>query len=258
VRVPLSTDNADGPKLAKDMVDTLASSTALLALIAALIPAGTIRETITIADEPGWARMGTTITNGQTLTPALWGIVPVGWRSGANIVLPDWSNRGLVGAGTIAMLATGGANTRSLVQANLPPHAHDLSNHNHNMNSHTHTANHNHAASAASDGYHNHGLAGNAGIFYQYLGAGDASNAIDRWDGGLMELFYGLTQIAIYPDGSHTHPITVDTINFSTGGPSNNATTGPSNNSTSNGFGTSTPIDTTPASVGICYKIKAH
>ena len=253
VTVPLSTDAADGPKLAKDMVDTLTNSTALVALLAALIPAGTIRASITAADEVGWARMGTTITNGQTLTPSLWAIVPVAWRSGANIVLPDWSNRGLIGAGAIALNALGGANSRALVAANLPPHAHGHA-HVHDLANHQHDATHGHGTGLTDvRGDHAHGW-GALPVFYA---AGAEGIRLDLWDGGNDAGFYALAG-GMPTDGAHSHNVTIPTANISTGGPSVGNSGAASVTSTDNGPGTGAALDTTPASAGVIYKIKAH
>ena len=40
---------------------------------------------------------GSTITNGQTLYPNLWAVIPAAMKSGANIVLPDTRGRVSVG-----------------------------------------------------------------------------------------------------------------------------------------------------------------
>jgi len=43
---------------------------------------------------PGFAELdGSTITNGQTLYPVLWSVIPSGWRSGSDIVLDDFDPR---------------------------------------------------------------------------------------------------------------------------------------------------------------------
>lgn len=55
----------------------------------ALMPAGTIVETLWATDPLGFLLLdGRTITNGQTLYPALWAVAPGGWKSGSNLVLP--------------------------------------------------------------------------------------------------------------------------------------------------------------------------
>jgi hypothetical protein len=55
----------------------------------ALMPAGAIVETLWTTDPLGYLLLdGRTITNGQTLFPALWAVAPIGWKSGSDLVLP--------------------------------------------------------------------------------------------------------------------------------------------------------------------------
>lgn len=80
---------------------------------------------------------GSTIANAQTLYPDLWAVAPASWKSGANLVLPDW--RGLMPmnvSAAHALLTTGGAETHTLSGAELPDHTHtDTHNNNYNVGS---------------------------------------------------------------------------------------------------------------------------
>lgn len=59
-----------------------------------LLPIGGIIDWPSSGTVPsGFALMGTTVTNAQTLYPTLWSVSPAGWKSGANLVLPTLSGR---------------------------------------------------------------------------------------------------------------------------------------------------------------------
>jgi microcystin-dependent protein len=106
-------------------IDVAALSTALQAL---LVPAGTVVYTCAATAPTGWvAVIGQTIVNAQSLYPAWWAVAPAAWKSGSNLVLPDGRDRAIFGSGASYTLGTvGGSNTRQLVEANLPPHAHSF------------------------------------------------------------------------------------------------------------------------------------
>lgn len=112
-------------------------------------PAGTIVASIAATAPSGWFILdGSTITNGQNTQPALWAVIPAGWKSGANIVLPDARGRTIVGAGTGSGLtartlnSTFGAETVTLsaAESGLPAHNHSTvdGGHNHTQNAHGH------------------------------------------------------------------------------------------------------------------------
>ena len=98
--------------------------------IAAAVLAGTIVYTARAAAPTGWLFLdGSTVVNGQTLYPALWAVIPAGWQSGANIVLPNARGRFFIGLdpGNVsydAVSETGGASQVSLSAGHLPPHSH--------------------------------------------------------------------------------------------------------------------------------------
>jgi microcystin-dependent protein len=251
--VPLATDLADGPKLGRDIADSLGASDALVALanqITALIPAGTIRESVNAASEVGWLNMGhgaiNAVPNAQTLYPALWAVVPAAWKSGSTLNLPDWGNRVLEGAGLVPVGVNGGANSRTLTTAHMPAHNHDLGNHTHTNNTHAHSAD------LSFAGVHGHN---NPNRYLHYLGdgAGVGGIQLDTWDGGVAgpavdypAIIDGAGDTA---NGLHNHVVTVNAAGIAMGGPS------PAVTSTAGSGGA---LDTTPACVGIYFKIKAH
>ena len=93
-------------------------------------PVGAIVDYIGATAPNGWALLdGSTITNGQNLYPLLWTVLPSSFKSGANIVLPDTRGRVLVhraAAGTlnVAVGSTGGAETVTLTESQMPVHSH--------------------------------------------------------------------------------------------------------------------------------------
>lgn len=88
------------------------------------VPPGSIVATVAATADPGFVLIdGSTITNGQSLYPLTWARIPASWQSAPNIVLPDWRGKTLFmdDAGALFTLGgSGGANTHSLIQAELP------------------------------------------------------------------------------------------------------------------------------------------
>lgn len=97
-----------------------------LSVINMMVPAGTIRPTIAQAADAGYLMMdGTAVANAQTLYPYLWAVAPAAWKAGSTLNLPNMSGRVLYGTESVGALGTTrDANTRALVEANLPAHAH--------------------------------------------------------------------------------------------------------------------------------------
>lgn len=96
-----------------------------------LVPAGTIAATVSATADTGWLLLnGATITNAESLYPALFPICPASWKTGTlpnrNLVLPNMANKMLEGAGTTTLGAEGGSNTVTIAEANLPSHLHTV------------------------------------------------------------------------------------------------------------------------------------
>ena len=96
----------------------------------ALQPVGSVQHFIGTTPPDGWVELnGQTITNGETLYPALWAVLPATMKSGANIVLPDCRGRVIVHEGTSPFNtfgATTGASTVTLSANELPSHSHGV------------------------------------------------------------------------------------------------------------------------------------
>jgi hypothetical protein len=127
--------NVTAGKLASDSVTTvkIVDSNVTLAKLATavqnlLIPAGTIAATVKATADTGWQFMGQTLTNAETLYPALFAAAPTSWRTGTvgtrNLVLPSMTDRTLLQAGTTTLGVTGGSAT--ITEANLPAHVHTV------------------------------------------------------------------------------------------------------------------------------------
>jgi hypothetical protein len=104
----------------------------------------------------GWLLFGATYTTADVLYPDLWAVAPAAYKSGTSLVLQSVDGRAIMGGGTLG--ATGGANTHTLITANLPAHAHAVT-HNHAAFdsapggvAHTHAIDHNHAATTSDPG----------------------------------------------------------------------------------------------------------
>jgi hypothetical protein len=89
-------------------------------------PVGTVRTTGRTTADDGWLLFGQTVLNAQSIYPALWDVVPVGWRSGSSLVLPNMADRMVEGVGVTAVGATGGANSKTIGANNLPTHTHPV------------------------------------------------------------------------------------------------------------------------------------
>lgn len=163
-----------------------------------------------------------------------------------------------------AIGTTGGSDTVTLAEGNLPvhthtvathshtiaAHSHTMAQHSHTVDSHSHSANHNHTASATSNGGHNHlianGMTGATGGDSITLSSSNYLCGSGRLDSGSID--YYLKGNTSAPDrglsstvGAHAHTIAVDTVNFSTG------TSAPGTNTagaTATGTGGPTATDT--------------
>lgn len=129
------------------------------------VPAGTIVDTLRDTAPDGWVFMqGQTLTNAQTVYPALWAALPSAFKSGSDVVLPDLRGRVTLGAGTGSGLtprtlgASGGAETHTLTSSEMPVHSHGTGTlaTNTTGSDHTHTL----TGGVSSGGSHTHGLDG--------------------------------------------------------------------------------------------------
>lgn len=95
----------------------------------------------------GWLKFGMTHVGAASAYPDLWAIAPTDWKVGSDLVLPAGPFTAQFGG---AVGAITGANTKTLVAANLPPHSHTTPDHTHPMPhvhagpSHTHPMAHTH------------------------------------------------------------------------------------------------------------------
>lgn len=93
-------------------------------LLELTVPAGSINATVAATADAGYVFIdGSTITNGQTIYPTTWARIPASWKSAPDIVLPDWRGRTLFSDDAAALFTLGGlggANTHTLIQAELP------------------------------------------------------------------------------------------------------------------------------------------
>jgi microcystin-dependent protein len=217
------------------------------AVVARLVPAGTIRMTLAASADPGWLNHNQTVVGAQSSYPALWTAAPVSWKSGSDLVIPNLADTAFIGAGTIAALgATAGVNTATLTSANLPAHAHSI-DHDHGSvtsggeSAHTHTINHDHAAQLTSEA-----------DIVRATGGGDAKLYSQTNNPGIIGYGpYNTSQATVdLPNftgssgagTSHTH--SVDLPNFT--------------GSSGNGPGTATSFSIVGKSLGVNVQIKAH
>ncbi len=253
------------------------------------IPAGTIMATISASADPGWEMIdGTTVVGAQTSMPALWAKIPASWKSGSDMVKPDWRERTLGGYkaasathGTLG--GSTGANTVTIAQGNLPAHVHTLS-------AHTHTINHDHASvtsggqsadhthsgttgTVSNDHVHNmshsHPYAGDNGgngLGYRNSGIGGAADTYNpggvhvSWHNEAGTTFLSANTGGISANHNHGftsggvsagHTHTVDLPNFT------GTSGGPSTADTSS-VGSGTALSVVNAAGVVNWMIKAH
>lgn len=207
-----------------------------------LVPAGAVAMTVAAAAPTGWLFHNQTSVGAQTAFPALWAVAPASWKSGANLVIPDLSNRALMQAGATALGAVGGANSRTIAAGNLPVHQHAI-DHDHGAVTSGAGSAHDHGV---TDPTHQHGtlLLANPGAG-AYSGFDKTSvTASGTTLGAYIDTstFTAATGISINNESAHTH--SVDLPNFT-------------GNSGNGGFA-NTALDTTPAHAAFNVMIKAH
>lgn len=219
------------------VVTALHERIAALEALAGTIPAGKrwevgdIKASIRTTADTDWLLFGQTVVNGQTLYPDLWAIIPASWKSGSNIVLPSLDGRDLKGDGTVSLGSLAGANARTLVAANLPPHAH--------ANDHDHVS----ANTGFMSGDHGHNASGNTGAdgFMQrgpYNGSNFDASFVDN---GLKSVTFHANAQTGGVNANHTHALDLPNYTGNTG----------------NGPGSSTAVDVTNAHLAVRFQIKA-
>jgi microcystin-dependent protein len=190
-----TTENAIPYPLTSENNATVAAIQALAEFIDSRVySAGDIKTSIRVTAEAGWALLnGQTLTGAQSSYPKLWAVAPTAWKSGSNLVLPNWNDgyvmRGSAETGGSALGASTGANTKTLSTAELASHTHGLS-HSHTLTgssngagAHGHAINHDHAAATSSGGgAHDHNLG--AGSLMYYVLAGQAEGFLGSGSAG--------------------------------------------------------------------------
>jgi microcystin-dependent protein len=150
--------------------------------------------------------------------------------------LPNAKGRSVVGAGTgsgltaRAVADTGGAESVTLTGAQSGTSAHGHGNNisastGNELANHVHNANHGHTASSGGAGYHAH-LVGSHEHSYKIAAIASAgtnrniltSTGSGAITGGINDESIAQAGYTFESNGGHTHPITVDSNNFNTGG----------------------------------------
>lgn len=236
---------------------------------------GDIKTSIRTTAQTGWAKVdGTTLSGAQSTYPALWAVAPTSWKSGSNLVLPQWCGGAngtvLRGAATDMTLgATISANTLQLAVANLPDHSHTVNiSHTHTGAStqgesgHSHTINHGHNASTTGyeDVRHSHPPDLRTHFIVQTISGGYAANTAVMTGAAQP---YGATNSAwTGPSTDHRHGFTVPSYTGSSGPSSghshqlNDIALGTTNKSTTQSGMTATAVDTKSRSGGVNFFIR--
>jgi microcystin-dependent protein len=222
-------------------------------LLEVLTPAGSIRATPYATADAGWLLFGASYPNANAAYPTLWGKVPAAWKSGTTLVLPTDDEMVLRG-NTAGIGAVSGSNTRTLVEANLPPHVHNMI-HAHSASSGTVSADHGHSYSGGTGGRsaaHTHTMT--VPVFVHDPFAPGFNININNPGGTLPANYYQAetgTESADHGHGfsggtggintNHVHGITVDAHVGTTGS-----------------AGSSTALNIQEAGINVRFQIKAH
>lgn len=164
-----------------------------------LVPAGSLMPYIGAAAPTGWLLHNQTVVGADVLYPSLWLIAPASWKSGTSLVIPNLADAVLAqtGGSAAALGALGGSMTVTLIEANLPPHAHAGP-------SHTHTF----SGSTSTDGSHSHSY-----------------DKVDLGSGIDFGSVFGGTSSTTSTAGSHSHSVSGTTAAGGTGNTGNGAGT---------------------------------
>lgn len=224
---------SNGIKWSTIDANSLASGAVTLAKLASavqelLVPAGTIVATVRTTADTGWLFLnGTSVPNAQTLYPSLYAATSglAGWWSGSTFTPPNMANKMLEGVGATSLGASGGSNTVTLTEVNLPPHAHTVDPPSTAVSV---TVNDNTTDFVFDPGGYTSG----------YISGRDADN------NGVIDGTTNTFGMALEKSSSHGHTAsgTVDIAQFNSG----------------NGSGSSTALTVTNAHVAVNYQIKAH
>ena len=219
----LATDAVTTAKIADNAVTVAKLASAVQNL---LIPAGTIAATISSSASTGWLLLdGTLHTGADALYPSLWAVVPSSWKSGTSLQLPNMANKMLEGPGASTLGATGGSNTVTLSEANLPPHAHAVDPPSTTVTSGTEVES-----------------PGTSEVVYNannYSASGTDYRAVQQ---SLDPITFGMSVRDTSDGHTHTHSVTIDIASFNSG----------------NGAGSSTALTVTNAHLAVNFQIKAH
>jgi microcystin-dependent protein len=203
---------------------------------------GDIKATIATTAPTGWLMLdGQSIINANALVPNLWAVAPAAWKVGSTLNLPNAADCTLMAGGTLGSI--GGANSRTLVIANLPVHAHTIA-HTHE-HPHTHTIAHNHTASTSTDPEHNH-------VVPRRLGATGGGDGVAAAAGALV----GGNTFTTNGANAHGHTVSVGGSSAGSSGQPSDATTGGASTGNSGNAGSGTALDTTPKHLRVNYIIK--
>ncbi|MEK7472120.1 MAG: hypothetical protein AAB624_02630, partial [Patescibacteria group bacterium] len=177
-------------------------------------PPGSITATVRATPNTGCLFLdGTLVVGAASTYPNLWAVIPVSWKSGSDMQLPDWRTRALFGAGTgFTLGASGGSNTVTIASGNLPVHTHAI-DHDHasvtsgsNSVDHTHSIAHDHGSvtSGGESAGHTHTFgATSGGISANHYHAHDG-NSIGG-SGSLRSIPWSTTGSTGYVSSDHTH-----------------------------------------------------
>jgi len=261
----IPTDPGDPGQPDPDPFPQYAMDTDLTALLNSiqnkLVPAGTVVATIRSTPDTGYLFInGQTVVNAQTLYPSLWAAVPALWKTGANLVFPDWRSRTLVmdDAGTTFVLgSTAGAMSKTISTLNLPNHSHDIS-HDHGSTlsfpastSHTHTYS---GTTATENAAHYHTFTGgDAG----WVMGSTVPSTFALGNGGTTVLYATLSAATATESAAHAHTFSGTTS--TDGGSHQHSFSVPVYSGLSgNGAFSNQPLDVTPAAGIVNFQIKAH
>ena len=171
----------------------------------------------------GWMHLnGDVITDANLSMAALWAVVPTSWKVGNDLHLPNMTNRVLQGGGSVTGNLGGlnGANVKTLVEANLPPHAHTIT--------------HDHAdATTDTEPAHAH-------VIFRRRSQQGAASATENEVTGADPASGASTNADTGNAGAHNHTVNIPTFTGSSG----------------TGAGSSTPVSVEQAALVINYFIK--